>query len=305
MTEPIISVIMPTYNQGAFVKKSISSVLSQSYRNIELIVVDNYSQDCTEKVVTAYQDNRIKYFKFKNKGVIAASRNFGIDNSKGEYIAFLDSDDLWYPQKLEKCLEKFKARVDLVSHGMSYIRNGKHWKDVMCGSPKMADYLNLLYNGNCIITSATVVRKNCLKRVSGFDENPAIISAEDYDLWLRLAKEKVYFSFINEILGEYTYHDNSISKQEMKHFRASMTVVNKHFVLKKKNTLFDFLKLRRAKALFLYGIARNFQHNGKSIKSLSFFLKAIKVFPFLLKVYVGILFIFLPQCVVNKVAYYK
>jgi GT2 family glycosyltransferase len=188
---------------------------------------------------------------------------------------------------------------------MRYIKNGKYWKDVMCGPSQMADYLNLLYNGNCIIISATVVRKSCLKRVSGFDENPAIISAEDYDLWLRLAKEKVCFSFIDEIMGEYTYHDDSISKQEMKHFRASMTVVNKYFALKKKNTLFDFLKLKRAKALFLYGIARSFQHSGKSIKSLSFFLKAIKVFPFLLRIYVGILFILLPQCVVNKAAHFK
>ena len=307
MAEQLVSIIIPTYNREKVLPISVNSVINQTYKYWELIIIDDRSKDNTKKIINEYRqkDNRIYYFENKRKQCPAGARNYGIRLAKGEYIAFLDSDDLWYPQKLEKCLERLRTGADLVSHGMSYIRDGKHWKNVMCGPSKMADYLNLLYNGNCIITSATVVRKNCLKHVSGFDENPAIISAEDYDLWLRLAKEKVCFSFIDEIMGEYTYHDNSISKQEMKHFRASMTVVNKHFALKKKNTLFDFLKLKRAKALFLYGIARSFQHSGKGIKSLSFFLKAMVVFPFLLRVYAGILCIFLPQCVVDKAAYFK
>ncbi|MBA7530747.1 UDP-Glc:alpha-D-GlcNAc-diphosphoundecaprenol beta-1,3-glucosyltransferase WfgD [subsurface metagenome] len=100
--QPLISVVMPTYNHGRFIGDAINSVLNQTYRNLELIIIDNFSEDNTEKIVTSYKDDRIKYLKFKNNGVIASSRNYGIKHSRGEYIAFLDSDDVWLPEKLEK-----------------------------------------------------------------------------------------------------------------------------------------------------------------------------------------------------------
>lgn len=303
--KPLISIVIPTYNHASFLGKCLDSVLKQTYQKWEAIIINNYSQDNTVEVIKSRCDSRIRVINFENNGIIAASRNEGMRRSHGEFIAFLDSDDLWFPEKLKKCLARLKAGADLVSHGMRYIKGVKRWKDVMCGPAKMADYSKLFYNGNCIIVSATMVRKSCLEHVSGFDENPAMVSAEDYDLWLRLAKEKTRLSFIPEILGEYNCHDNSISKQTIKHLRASLIVVNKHFSHKKKYTLVDFLKLRRVKALFLYGAARSFQHNGEMRSSLKFFLKAIMQFPFLLRIYAGILFTFLPQSVVNRIIYFK
>ena len=90
----LVSVIMPTYNHALFISEAISSVLSQTYQNLELIIIDNYSQDETEKIVLGYakNDQRMRYEKFSNKGIIAASRNQGIRRARGEYIAFIDSD---------------------------------------------------------------------------------------------------------------------------------------------------------------------------------------------------------------------
>lgn len=293
-SQTLISIIIPTYNHATYLGKCLDSILKQTFQNWEAIIVNNYSQDNTAEVVNSFSDCRIRMINFKNNGVIAASRNEGIRNSRGEFIAFLDSDDLWYPQKLEKCLKQLGDGIDLVSHGMRYIKDGKRWKDIMCGPDRMAGYLNLLYNGSCITISATVVRKECLERVSGFDENPAIVTAEDYDLWLKLAKGKIRISFINDVLGEYTCHDKNLSKQALRHLEAGLTVVNKHFTLNEKHTLLDVLKLKRIKALFLYGAARSFQKEGRKIEALKFFLKSILVFPFLPRVYGGILLNILP-----------
>ena len=95
---------MPTYNNGAFLDTAVNSVLKQTIRDFELIIVDNFSTDNTSKIIRNFKDKRIKYFKFKNKGIIAASRNLGISKSKGKYLAFIDSDDKWYENKLEVCL---------------------------------------------------------------------------------------------------------------------------------------------------------------------------------------------------------
>src|SRR5947207_12701130 len=97
---PLVSVIMPAYNRAYLIDKSIESVLNQTYRRLELIVIDNYSEDDTESVVKSFaeRDPRLKYFKYANHGLVAASRNAGIDAATGQYLAFLDSDDLWLPE---------------------------------------------------------------------------------------------------------------------------------------------------------------------------------------------------------------
>src|SRR3989304_8476363 len=100
MKQPLVSVIMPTYNHARFIGEAIGSVLNQTYPNLELIIIDNYSEDNTEEIVSSYKNQRVKYFKFRNHGVIAASRNYGMRHAQGDYIAFLDSDDLWEPTKI-------------------------------------------------------------------------------------------------------------------------------------------------------------------------------------------------------------
>lgn len=106
---PLVSIIMPTYNHARFIGEGIESVLNQTYKNFELIIIDNFSEDNTEEIVASYKDDRIKYLKFRNNGSTGVSRNYGIRHAKGEYIAFLDSDDFWLPEKLEEQVAVLRA----------------------------------------------------------------------------------------------------------------------------------------------------------------------------------------------------
>ena len=124
--QPLVSVVMPTYNYAQFIGDAIGSVLDQTYKNIELIIIDNYSDDNTEEIIASFNDTRIKYKKFRNNGIIAASRNIGISESRGKYIAFLDSDDMWKPAKIEKQIKLLEndENVFLVYSRYAVIRNG-------------------------------------------------------------------------------------------------------------------------------------------------------------------------------------
>jgi glycosyltransferase involved in cell wall biosynthesis len=193
-TLPLVSVIMPTYNHAEFIKDSIESVLNQSYKHLELIIIDNFSADDTERIVDSFinADRRIRYFKFSNHGIIAASRNFGIANSKGEYIAFLDSDDMWHCSKLENQLKHF-TNDELVGVGSDamLVSYTPYYRPVHWGRSKdgYVDYgYHSILNANPIMTSSVVVRKDALLAVGGFDENPDFRFIEDWELWLRMAR---------------------------------------------------------------------------------------------------------------------
>src|SRR5207244_12748269 len=106
--------------------------------------VNDHSEEDTVEVVARFEDPRVRLVNFKSGGVIAASRNYGIRLSRGRIIAFLDSDDLWYPSKLERCLRAMTAEVDLVAHGLIHVRNGRVWKKVHPGPNERATYEALL-----------------------------------------------------------------------------------------------------------------------------------------------------------------
>ncbi|NDF83787.1 MAG: glycosyltransferase family 2 protein, partial [Actinobacteria bacterium] len=101
---PRVSVVIPTFNHAKLLKRALDSVVAQTFDNWEAIVVNNFSADETIDVVRSFNDDRITLINFSNNGIIAASRNQGIKAARGQYLAFLDSDDKWYPEKLEKCL---------------------------------------------------------------------------------------------------------------------------------------------------------------------------------------------------------
>ena len=111
-----ISIILPTFNNAKLISRAITSVINQSYKNWELIIIDNFSIDNTQNVVESFNDKKIKYFKLKNNGIIAISRNYGIKKSSGEFIAFLDSDDYWLNNKLSISVETLTNKFDLVYH---------------------------------------------------------------------------------------------------------------------------------------------------------------------------------------------
>ena len=284
---PAVSIIIPTYNHGHFLKKCLQSVVDQTFTDWEAIIVNNFSEDNTIEVVNSFNDPRIHLVNFKNNGIIAASRNKGIKLSRAEVIAFLDSDDTWYPTKLKRCIEELTDDRDLACHNLRYIRNGNYWKDVKCGPAKRASFDNLLFNGSCLITSAVVVRKERLLRVACFSEEPKIVTSEDYDLWLKLAENGARFHFVDEILGEYQVHASNSSSSVLRHMDSALLVVGNFFASTGQADIWKQLKFRRAKSLIFYGAARSWQQNGQKSEALRFYWKSILTYPFILRAYAG------------------
>ena len=118
-----VSIILPTYNRASsYLKEAIDSVINQSYMNWELIVIDNNSTDNTIDLVKSYKSNKIFIYQINNNGVIAKSRNLGIEKSSGDYVAFLDSDDFWYKNKLQKCVDEIKSdNFLIISHAEKWL----------------------------------------------------------------------------------------------------------------------------------------------------------------------------------------
>ena len=211
---PVISVVIPTYNRANDLKRALKSVQVQTFTNWEVLVVDNHSVDNTDQVVNDFNDSRIKLFKIHNNGVIAASRNVGIREASGAYIAFLDSDDWWKPEKLRLSLDALNAGADLVYHDLFLVTKTDQrlfLKKVTTRGLTRPVFDNLLTNGNCIINSSVVVKKILLTSIGGISEDYDLIAVEDYDCWLRIAKLTDKFTRIPNALGYYWAGGGNIS----------------------------------------------------------------------------------------------
>lgn len=283
--QPTVTVIIPTYNHAHFLREALHSLCAQTFTDWEAIVVNNYSQDDTIAVVESFSDSRIQIENFRNDGIIAASRNRGIALARGKYLAFLDSDDTWYPEKLARCLALFEGDVGLVAHGLHWF--GERERDIFCGPEESATFEALLFQGSCITPSATVVLKNLVESVGGFSENPTIITAEDYHFSIKLAQKGVRMRFPREILGTYRIHSGNQSSSVMRHLTAVLTVIEEF--IPSKNPLDWHTRMRRNRrcCLAYYGAGRAMQHNKQFVDSLSLLWRAMKYWPFFPKSYVA------------------
>jgi len=198
--------VVPTFNRENLLKETAEAILNQTFKDFELIIVDNYSKDNTEKLVKSYNDKRIKYFKTQHNGIVAVNSNFAIPKATGALIAFCDDDDLWMKEKLEKQVLEFEKdeQIGLVcTNGFSFDENGIRKK--MGSSIDHHLSFEKLLNNNTIASCSVVVRKNVLKDVGIFDEDKDILTAEDYELWLRIAK-KYRMKYIGTPLVKYRVH---------------------------------------------------------------------------------------------------
>lgn len=212
MTLPLISVIIPTYNRSKLLKRALTSVVNQSFKNFEVVVVDNYSTDDTFDVVRSFSDHRIRYFLFRNFGIISRSRNYGAMVSVGRYLSFLDSDDCWYSNKLHLSVKSLSSSVDITYHHLDIFRedleklSGKFLK-----TPSSFKYSSFLTHGVTIPTSSVTVSKALFSKLGGFDESAALVTIEDCELWFRLALNGAIFKRINQSLGFYSINDSNAS----------------------------------------------------------------------------------------------
>lgn len=288
---PGVSIVIPTYNHEAFLGAALSSVVSQTYTNWEAIVVNNFSTDGTEALVYSFNDPRIKLVNFHNNGIIGAARNQGINLAIYPFVAFLDSDDTWLPTKLEKCVAALTNGADLVCHGENWIDETSHSRAVFYGPTARATYLRLLFKGNRLSTSATVVRANILKTVGGFSENPDFVTAEDYEMWLKISQITNNLVFIDEILGNFTRHGASASSSVVRHLHAEISVVH-HHAEQLPNSFATNLRLRHREAKAYYSAGRSSARSEQSRSALKYFATAIKTSPLFTRSYAAIILLF-------------
>lgn len=230
MNQPLVSVILPTYNRACLINRSIKSVLNQTYTNIELIIVDDASDDNTEEVVKAFNDNRIVYIQhIKNTGG-AGARNSGIKKSQGKYIAFQDDDDEWINQKLEKQMNVMlssSSRVGVVYSSFKRIKN--HTFSIIPGNQvldKEGNILHQLLDDNFVTTQVSLVKKECFLTAGLFDEN--LPRLQDWDLWIRIAKH-YEFSFIEEPLVNVYHTGDSITTNDKAWIKAQKIILEKYY----------------------------------------------------------------------------
>ncbi len=199
--QTLVSIIIPTFNRAQTLKKAIDSVLLQTYEFWELIIVDNSSTDNTISIIKDYENEKIKIINVVNKGVIAHSRNIGVKNSNGKFIAFLDSDDWWESEKLENAIESLdNENADIVYHDCKLVslKSNSLTKCRRLSNNVLAD---LVTNGNTLVTSSVVASKKKINALGGFDEAIELIGWEDYHLWLKLARNSSKFFKLKGVLG--------------------------------------------------------------------------------------------------------
>lgn len=199
-----VSVIMPVYNDERYIEESVKSVLNQSYRNLELIIILDGCTDLTSQIIkrVAEVDNRVKVLEQENKG-LASARNLGLKVVRGKYIAFIDSDDLWDKKKLEKQIEILENNPDvgLVSCYAAIIDKDSNVTGIRVGSKLNGYVFKKVIECNGIgCTSIPLIRKNQIDQADFFDEE--LFSGEDWDLWIKISKN-CHFHTIEESLVFY------------------------------------------------------------------------------------------------------
>ena len=231
-TAPLISVVIPTYNHADFLKVAITSVVEQNYQNFEIVIVDNHSNDHTNEVVDSFSDDRIHLYKINNNGIIAASRNLGVDHAKGDWIAYLDSDDYWYPTRLQCLINSMDSDLeyDVISTDEYKTNTLIHEKSKLIYGPLRGEkYRSLLLYGNRLSPSASLVRKGfLLENEVRFNESISFVTAEDYDYWLQLALLDARFKFIRSFEGEYLVHGGNSSGHLALHKQNELNLLKYH-----------------------------------------------------------------------------
>jgi len=252
---PKVSVVIPTYNSAPYIAKTLESVFVQTYKDYEVIIVDDGSTDDTREVLKPFL-HRIRYIYQDNRGP-AAARNMGIRLAEGEYIAFLDSDDRWLPEKLRLQVEHLTSNPEV---GLVYTDIG-----IIESGPRAVNYAKVrkhsgfvfweLLGTNFIPTTTVMVRRECFEKLGPLDESPIVQGAEDYDVWLRIARH-YKIGYIPIKLAEHRCRSDSHSRNIDRKYRSLLYVVERTFDNILNNVDKNVQRLRRrylSNILFYYG----------------------------------------------------
>ncbi len=273
-----VSVIIPSYNSVQYISDALESALKQTYQDYEIIVIDDGSTDNIRDVITHYQGKhpqKIRYIYQDNQG-LAVARNTGIKEAKGEFIALLDADDAWYPNRLAEGVRVLEsnpdvglvhANIDKIDKNGNYLDTPKRNIQHLTGNI----FRNILLRDAHIACPTVLFRKACCDTVGLFDEKLTRLGCEDRELWLRIV-QKYKTHYIDAVLAKYRVHDKSMSHNEEKMMKA------RHYVLDKFLTSNKLLK-RRVLASIYKENGDSYLYKGMFRESQQQYFNAIKLWP--------------------------
>ncbi|WP_052446513.1 glycosyltransferase [Geoalkalibacter ferrihydriticus] len=285
-----VSIVIPTFNNEEYILDALESVINQSYKNIEIVVVDDGSTDGTQYALEKYK-NKIKYIYQKNRGVSAA-RNKGISVSTGDFICFLDSDDIFEKNKIEKQLKIHKENEQLcVSYtDMAIFNGGKNFEKSYHKKNNMNCQSGFIFKnvvlGNIISTITVMIKREVFNNVGLFDESLNI--GEDYDMWLRIASQ-YEVGYVPEVLSFYRRgHQSLTTRKPTSTFREPVlvSIIKKHLALNKDlKKQIPIVKLRRRLFQPYFDSGWSQYHAGNFFLSFNYFKAGLRYWPLNLKTY--------------------
>jgi len=275
---PKVSVVIPTHNRAEFVKAAIQSVLNQTYQDFEIIVVDDASKDATAEAVNSFQDGRIQYVRHETNKGEAGARNTGVMNAIGQFVAFLDDDDEWLPEKLEKQVNLFRGSSPIIGVVYTGVIEIEASTGRIIGQRipvKRGDIFKDLATNNWIgAPSSVLLKRECFNKVGLFDEN--IDYGLDYDMWIRISK-KFHFEYIEEPLVKYHVHENKLST------KYAHMISGYEAQFRKNGSLFALDS--KAYSQYYSDLGVLYGCTGNIAKARGAFVKAIRIYPFQIRPY--------------------
>jgi len=280
---PLVSAIIPAYNAARFIEATLESILAQTYQNIEVIVVDDGSKDATPEIVRKFSDRdpRITLIQQANAGV-AAARNRAIQSAKGEFVAPIDADDIWYPHKLEKqvqCFLEANSEVGLVYAWSAHIdEDGGLTGGFNAGNREGRVLLDLVYRDFVGNGSVPLMRRSCLEQIGGYNKNlreRESQGCEDWDIALRMA-ELYEFRVVPEILVGYRQSFGSMSSLGtvmQKSYNLTVTTIKANHP-EIPNIIYQW-----SKAEFYYYLAQGARQGGKQGRAFTCLLQSAQLDP--------------------------
>ncbi|NQU77149.1 glycosyltransferase [Candidatus Falkowbacteria bacterium] len=236
---PKLSVIIPTKNRSRYLAQAIKSIIKQTFKNWELIIIDDHSQEDIKKVTNSFKDKRIKYFRLKKGTGIAAARNFGNLKAKSPIIVVADSDDLNYPSRLKITYNHFQknSKTDFFYGNMDIYSEKKDKKTKRWFQPYNQE---LLYQINYIPHPASAYKKEIFQKVNGYDESLKV--SADYNLWLTFADANVNFGYTKKTLSILRLHQGNISKEYALRLKSHIEKIRQKHKIKKQDISLALVK---------------------------------------------------------------
>lgn len=236
---PKLSVVMPTKNRAAYLTKAIQSIINQTFKNWELIIIDDHSQEDIKKVTNSFKDKRIKYFRLKKGAGIAAARNFGNRKAQAPIIVVADSDDLNYPYRLKIISDYFKKhpQTDVLYGNMDIYSEKKDKKTKRWFQPFNRQ---LLYQINYIPHPASAYKKKTFLKVGGYDQTLKVSS--DYELWLKFAAANARFGSLKKELSILRLHSTNISIKYIHRLKSHIEKIRQKHKIKKQDISLTLVK---------------------------------------------------------------